>query len=217
MFVLIIVSSFNTSMIHTIIFFAALHVEMSKPWQREKIFLTDWLLEFRGVILWWASLIRSLKKSILTTLSPGWWRFARRVTFMWFFFSSQLFICFTLMVRSWAVMPCEKVSSFTCTGAVEGIRSTPFQINHMHIAEGESIFSSNIWWLAKYWFSTYQLLIFASPAILAAHRESVCQSLTCTNEDLPFHWATPTWNPSHPLTWWHLHDAWSPYSLLRHL
>lgn len=101
------------------------------------------------------SLIRSFQKaSVLTRLSAGWPRLARRVTLMWLFFSSQFSICFTLVVRSWAAMPCEKVSSFTCTGAAKGIQSAPFQILHVHIEEGKSLFISNIWYHVRtsFWF-----------------------------------------------------------------
>lgn len=99
----------------------------------------------------WKSLKRRFQQaSVLTRLSAGWPRLARRVTLMWLFFSSQLSICFTLVMRSWAAMPCEKVSSFTCTGAVEGIKSAPFQILNVRISAGQSLFISSIWWLVKY-------------------------------------------------------------------
>lgn len=55
----------------------------------------------------------------LTRLPLGSVRLDRRVILTWCFFSSQLSTCFSLVVRSWAAMPDEKVSSFTCTGAVE--------------------------------------------------------------------------------------------------
>ena len=55
-----------------------------------------------------------LTRSTLGTSRPD-----RRVILTCCFFSSQLSTCFSLVMRSWDAMSHEKVSSFTCTGAVE--------------------------------------------------------------------------------------------------
>lgn len=59
----------------------------------------------------------------LTRLTAGCLRGDCRVILTWCFFSSQLSTCFSLVVRSCAAMLDEKVSSFTCTGAVETTQS----------------------------------------------------------------------------------------------
>ena len=64
----------------------------------------------------------------LTKLTSGAARPDRRVILTWCFFSSQLSTCFHLVVRSWGAMPDEKVSSFTCTGAAERIKT----VYHRH-------------------------------------------------------------------------------------
>lgn len=105
---------------------------------------------------------------LLTRLTSGSPRPARKVILTWCFFSTQLSTCFSLVVRSWAAMPKEKLSSFTCTGAAERKQvslSITFKSQICLYSKNKGVHSSAICLLPPRWYYnlhvgplTFQLL-----------------------------------------------------------
>lgn len=105
---------------------------------------------------WIPHLPTALEKStfFLTMSTAGAPRPDRRVILTWCFFSSQLSTCFSLVVRSWAAMPDEKVSSFTCVGAAERIKTvyycktvTDLKYRKLCLTPGwEALYKSKFWY-----------------------------------------------------------------------